>query len=126
SAGHSQLQRIMPENANASFAGIPRRDDINEPLRDPAGVKDTSIEQDGIRTSGLRMRSEKCGHVTSDSRILCVRQAKFLQRYARAPARRFVGTAMWKEAIENDLLDFLRCQGGGQRTTDQAAAFADD
>src|SRR5262249_54941367 len=50
---------------------------------------------------------------------------EFLQSYACGSPRRVFRSAIWKEAIENDLLDFLRSEMRGQRCAHQPAAFTD-
>src|SRR5262249_33151970 len=78
SAGNGQFQRVMLENTNSRFSGIPGRNDFNESRCNPFRVEDTSIEQNRVWRAGLRVRFEEGRHVTSDGGILSIRQAEFL------------------------------------------------
>src|SRR6516225_5644749 len=102
----------MLENAN-TFPGIPGRHHIYKARGDSGGVEDASVEKDRIRTPGLGVRLEKCRHVTRNCRILCVRKSEFLQGHAGRTSRHFIRSAMWEEAVENDLLHFFRTEVGG-------------
>ena len=70
------------------------------------------------------MAGKKRGDVPRDGRIARIRQAEFDDRAARA-ARQFVGRDLRKEAVDDDLLDFLPRQLRRARAADQAAARAE-